>query len=136
MRPIIVGLSSGLLFGFGLALSGMTDPLVVTGFLDLAGAWNPALAFVMAGALTVTAVGYRVIFKRGRPLWTDSFTLPTRTAIDARLILGAVLFGIGWGLSGYCPGPALASLSAATPGVAAFVTAMIIGLGIVRSQRS
>jgi len=132
MRPILSGLIAGLLFGACLAISGMTDPKVVLGFLDLAGAWNPALAFVMAGALAVTIPGYRWAFRRGRPLWAEAFALPTARRIDGRLILGSALFGIGWGLAGYCPGPALAALSAAWPGTLVFVTAAGLGLALTK----
>jgi hypothetical protein len=133
MRLTIMGLAAGLLFGAGLALSGMTDPRVVLGFLDLAGDWNPALALVMAGALAVTVPGYRLAFRQDRPLWADRFVLPTASRIDARLIGGAALFGIGWGLAGYCPGPALAALSAGWPGTLIFVAGLGLGLVLVRS---
>jgi hypothetical protein len=85
----------------------LADPSVVQGFLDFAGAWNPALLFVIGAGLTVTLIGYRLIFRRGRPLWAPRFNLPTSTAIDTSLIFGAVIFGVGWGLAGYCPGPAV-----------------------------
>ena len=131
MGPLLA-LAAGLLFGAGLALGGMTDPAVVLGFLDVAGAWNPALAFVMGGALAVTFVGYRLAFRRAGPLLAGRFSLPTADAIDARLLGGAALFGAGWGLAGYCPGPALASLPAAHPGTAVFVLAMLAGLALAR----
>ncbi len=128
MRGTLAGLSAGTLFGAGLALSGMTDPAVVLGFLDVAGAWNPALAFVMLAALAVTFVGYRLAWRRATPFWAPGFQLPKATALDARLIGGAALFGIGWGIAGWCPGPAIASLSAATPALLAFLGAMLAGL--------
>jgi uncharacterized protein len=128
----LVALVAGVLFGAGLAFGGMTDPSVVLGFLDVAGAWNPALAFVMGGALAVTFVGYRLAFGRGRPMLAERFALPTARAIDARLVGGAALFGIGWGLAGYCPGPALASLPAAHAGTGVFVIAMLAGLALAR----
>ena len=128
MAVIVAAGLSGLLFGLGLAVSGMTDPQVVIGFLDVAGAWNPALMFVMGGALVVTAIGFRLVIGRGRPLLGEVFALPTASRLDVRLIGGAAVFGVGWGLAGYCPGPALASLSAATLGVWVFVAAMSAGL--------
>jgi len=131
MGPLLA-LAAGLLFGAGLALGGMTDPAVVLGFLDVAGAWNPALAFVMGGALAVTFVGYRLVFRRARPLLADAFALPRTHAVDAHLLGGAALFGAGWGLAGYCPGPAIASLPAAHLGTAAFVLAMLAGLALAR----
>ncbi len=124
----LLALVAGLLFGAGLAFGGMTDPAVVLGFLDVAGNWNPALLFVMAGALGVTALGYRLAFRRGRPLLAGRFTLPAARPIDARLLGGAALFGVGWGLAGYCPGPALASLPALHAGTLVFVLAMVAGV--------
>ena len=132
MRSLISGLISGLIFGAGLALAGMTDPAVVLGFLDVAGAWNPALAFVMGGAVIVTFAGYRLVRRRGRPVLAASFSWPTATQIDRRLIGVAALFGIGWGLAGYCPGPAVASLGSGAPGVVAFVVAMLFGMVLMR----
>jgi uncharacterized membrane protein YedE/YeeE len=131
----LLALAAGLLFGAGLALGGMTDPAVVLGFLDVAGTWNPTLVFVMGGGLAVTFLGYRLAFRRQRPWLAGRFILPTATAIDARLLGGAALFGIGWGLAGYCPGPALASLPALHGGTAVFVGAMLVGLGLSRQAR-
>ena len=135
MGEIVVAGLAGLLFGAGLALSGMTDPAVVLGFLDLAGSWNPALLFVMAGAVPVTFLGYRLAFGRGRPWLAASFDLPRRRDVDRPLLLGAALFGTGWGLAGYCPGPALASLPSLAPGTLAFLAAMLLGLWLVRGRR-
>lgn len=135
MRDILSAVLAGLLFGAGLSLARMTDPAVVLGFLDLAGDWNPALAFVMAAGLGVTYVGYRLVFRRGRPAWASSFSLPTATAIDRRLVLGSAVFGIGWGLAGYCPGPAVASLGSGRWEVGAFVVAMLVGMIGVRLAR-
>src|SRR5947199_6442543 len=132
MSEILVGLISGFIFGLGLCLSGLADPSVVQGFLDVAGAWNPALLFVMGAGLTVTLIGYHLIFRRGRPLWAPRFNLPTSTAIDTSLISGAVIFGVGWGLAGYCPGPAVVSLAGGRPEVLVFVTAMVTGMIAVR----
>lgn len=128
----LLALVAGLLFGVGLALGGMTDPKVVLGFLDVAGAWNPTLAFVMAGALAVTTLGYHLAFRTEGPWLAVRFNLPTAHAIDGRLLGGAVLFGAGWGLAGYCPGPALASLPAAHAGTAVFVLAMLAGLAAAK----
>ncbi|MBV1703503.1 MAG: YeeE/YedE family protein [Hyphomicrobiales bacterium] len=128
MKSFFVALLAGLMFGFGLALSGMTDPNVVQSFLDPFGAWNPSLIFVMAGAVAVTFVGYRLAFRRGAPLLDAKFHMPTETRIDRRLVLGSALFGVGWGLSGYCPGPAVASLGAPSVDLALFALAMIAGL--------
>lgn len=118
---------AGLLFGAGLSLGGMTQPAVVLGFLDLAGAWNPRLLFVMAGAVATTALGYRLVWRVRRPWFDDAFKLPAARRIDPRLLLGAALFGIGWGMAGYCPGPALASLGAGWALVALLVAMMVLG---------
>ena len=135
MSRTLAGLAAGLVFGIGLALAGMTDPSVVLGFLDLAGAWNPTLMFVMGGAVVVTFVGYRLVLGRRAPLFADRFSLPTATRLDAPLLGGAALFGIGWGLAGYCPGPALASLGAGHTGTVVFVVAMLVGMLGVRFLR-
>jgi len=135
MSEILVGLISGFIFGLGLCLSGLADPSVVQGFLDVAGAWNPALLFVMGAGLTVTLTGYRLVFGRGRPLWSPRFNLPTSTAIDAPLTSGAVIFGVGWGLAGYCPGPAMVSLASGRIEVFVFVIAMVTGMIAVRWMR-
>lgn len=118
---------AGLVFGAGLSLGGMTQPSVVLGFLDLAGAWNPRLLFVMAGAVATTALGYRLAWRTRRPWFDDSFKLPVAQQVDTRLVLGATLFGIGWGIAGYCPGPALASLGAGLPPVFLLVAMMVVG---------
>ncbi len=106
LAPRLVGLVSGLLFGAGLVLSGMTRPDKVIGFLDLTGDWDPSLAFVMVGAIGVFAFAAWAARRQTRPVWAPSFQWPTRKDIDARLLLGSALFGLGWGLAGYCPGPA------------------------------
>jgi uncharacterized membrane protein YedE/YeeE len=118
----------GIVFGVGLAVSGMTNPAKVLAFLDVTGHWDPTLAFVMAGALTVTAVGFAVAGRSARPWFAETFSLPTRRDFDRDLLLGAVLFGVGWGLVGLCPGPALASLWRASSEVFLFVGAMIGGV--------
>lgn len=132
MRGALAGLLAGLLFGGGLALSGMTDPAIVLGFLDVAGQWNPTLAFVMAAALSVTFVGYRLAWRQRAPIWAPTFELPTTHTVDGRLLVGAALFGIGWGIAGWCPGPAIASLSAPSPELLLFLAAMILGILIAR----
>lgn len=136
MGETTVGLLTGLLFGLGLCLSGMADPSVVLGFLDLAGNWNPTLLFVMAGGVSVTFIGYRIVLGRKHPLWSKTFQLPTATALDTPLISGAAVFGIGWGLAGYCPGPALVSLASGRPQVLVFVVAMFAGMILVRWMRA
>lgn len=124
---IFVALVAGVLFGLGLTLGGMTQPGVVLGFLDVFGAWNPRLIFVMGAAVLTTAVGYRWAMGRSRPLLDSAFHVPDAQHLDRRLLAGAALFGIGWGVAGYCPGPALASLSAATPSLFLLVVAMAAG---------
>lgn len=117
---------AGLLFGAGLTVSQMVNPDKVISFLDIAGNWDPSLAFVMGGALIVTFIGYKLVLKNPAPFFEDKFRLPTRKDIDAPLIGGAALFGIGWGLAGLCPGPALASVSFAGPNAYIFVGTMIL----------
>ena len=121
-------LLSGLLFGMGLSLSGMTDPAKVQGFLDITGAWVPDLVFVMGGALLITLTTTSAILRREKPLLASRFHMPTLKSIDGRLISGSVIFGIGWGLSGYCPGPALVSLIYGQSPTLVFFLAMIIGM--------
>jgi uncharacterized protein len=120
----------GLLFGIGLAVSGMTQPSKVLGFLDVFGRWDPTLAFVMAGALAVTMLGYALARRRVRPLLAPQHLWPSRTEIDGPLVAGSVLFGIGWGLSGLCPGPALTNLATLSPRLIAFVAAMAAGMAL------
>ncbi|MFM7084109.1 MAG: DUF6691 family protein [Hyphomicrobium sp.] len=125
---LLANLILGLLFGFGLLLSGMTDPAKVQNFLDIAGTWDPSLAFVMGGAILVTATGYALVRRRKGPLLEPSFQIPNIQKVDRRLILGSALFGIGWGLGGFCPGPALTSLYQAASGTLVFVPSMLIGI--------
>ncbi len=125
---MIVALFSGALFGLGLAVSGMTNPAKIIGFLDLAGEWDPTLAFVMGGALLVTIPAFRLILGRQRPILAGDFALPAESTLDARLLGGAALFGVGWGLSGFCPGPAVAALVTGLAPVVAFVAAMMAGM--------
>jgi hypothetical protein len=124
---IVTSLLIGTLFGLGLSISEMINPARVIGFLDIAGRWDPTLMFVMGGALAVTLPAYTLILRRARPLLDGAFHLPAKRDIDRRLIIGAALFGIGWGLGGFCPGPALASLASGAPAVFGFVLAMIAG---------
>ena len=123
-------LVTGLIFGIGLALSGMTDTAKVQGFLDITGAWDPDLMFVMGAALLITLSATPLVMKRAKPLFADMFSLPATQAIDARLIGGGVLFGIGWGLWGYCPGPAIAALAYGHESTVIFVCAMVLGMWI------
>ena len=127
-----VNLLAGLVFGLGLLISGMANPAKVQNFLDLAGGFDPSLIFVMAGAVVVTLVGYRFVLRRPKPLLAERFYLPAVKDIDARLVSGAALFGIGWGLSGFCPGPAITSLPLLAKGTLVFVPAMLAGIGLAR----
>ncbi len=128
----LINLALGLLFGVGLLVSGMSDPAKVLNFLDLAGTWDPSLAFVMGGAVLVAFVGYRLVLARGEPIAGGRFHLPTRNDIDARILAGPALFGIGWGLGGFCPGPALTALGLGATGTLAFIPAMILGMWAAR----
>lgn len=127
---IITALASGLLFGIGLIVSGMTDPSKVIGFLDLAGRWDPSLAFVMAGAIAIGRVAFAFAVKRAKSLLGDTIRLPTATHIDRRLVFGGLAFGAGWGLAGYCPGPALASLAGGGTKPLIFSAAMLAGMAL------
>lgn len=127
-KKLLPPLVSGTLFGAGLTLSGMTDPARVRGFLDVFGSWDPTLAFVMGGAVLVMAIAWRIRNRMGTPIFAERFSLPDRKDLDGRLIAGSILFGIGWGLAGLCPGPAVASLALAPLGVAPFVLAMLAGM--------
>ena len=123
-------LIAGILFGLGLTLSGMSDPAKVLGFLNIAGDWVPDLIFVMGGAVVVTLIFTPLVVQRARPLLADSFSLPTAKTLDKRLVSGAVLFGVGWGLSGYCPGPAVVSLLYGYESTIVFCLAMLAGMSI------
>jgi uncharacterized membrane protein YedE/YeeE len=127
---LLTALLAGLVFGIGLIVSGMADPARVLGFLDLAGQWNPALAFVMAGAVLVAACGFAVAAKRNTSLLGEPIRIPAASAIDRRLVLGSLMFGAGWGLAGYCPGPALVSLATGAREPLLFVAAMLAGMGL------
>jgi uncharacterized membrane protein YedE/YeeE len=127
---LFMALLAGLVFGLGLILSGMTNPAKVVGFLDLAGQWDPSLALVMAGAIAVSVVPFRLARNRSMALLGGPIRLPTATDIDRRLVLGSLAFGAGWGLAGYCPGPALASLLSGGTKPLIFVTAMLAGMAV------
>jgi uncharacterized membrane protein YedE/YeeE len=132
MRHVLPGLIVGLLFGAGLALSAMVDPERVLGFLDVVGAWNPALAFVLAAALVPSSLAYVLVKRMKRPLMAEEFCIPRNRAIESRLIAGAALFGVGWGLVGLCPGPAIAGLVYGHWQSWLFVAAMIAGMWLQR----
>jgi uncharacterized protein len=123
---------AGLIFSLGLLISGMANPAKVQNFLDLAGTFDPSLIFVMLGAVVISLIGYLVVLRRPRPLLAERFLVPTLKDIDRRLVVGSGLFGIGWGLSGFCPGPAITSLPFLAKGTLIFVPAMLIGLGLAR----
>jgi uncharacterized membrane protein YedE/YeeE len=140
MRSSLIALAAGLLFGVGLAVSGMFDPAKVLGFLDIAaigsGGWDASLAFVMVGGLAVTLPAFQYAKRRAQPIAAPQFQAPAATAVDRRLMLGALIFGIGWGLVGYCPGPALAALAFGATGTILFVAAMAAGMALhARWQR-
>lgn len=128
----VLALLTGLVFGLGLSVSGMINPDRVQGFLDVTGAWNPILAFVLGGAVLTSMVCFHFILQQPHPLLDKQFYMPTKTQIDGPLLVGAVLFGIGWGLYGYCPGPALAALSYLEPSTIVFVVSMVVGLYLAR----
>ena len=131
MAALIASFAAGLLFGFGLSVSEMVNPERVIGFLDVAGRWDPTLLFVMGGALVVTATAFPVVLRRRAPVLAGQFQLPTKASIDRPLLLGAVIFGIGWGLSGFCPGPAVAALATGSPAVLMFVAAIVAGQWLI-----
>ena len=128
MKPLLAAFFSALLFGLGLAISGMTQPAKVLGFLDIFGQWDPSLLAVMAGAILVHGVSYRIIAKRKSPILATQFHIPTRRDIDWRLVLGSAIFGAGWGLAGICPGPALVALASGQSSVLLFVASMMGGI--------
>lgn len=134
--PLFVAFGAGLIFGLGILISGMANPAKVVNFFDIAGTWDPSLAFVMGGALAVTAVGYRLILRRPVPLSAARFHLPDARALDARLIGGAAIFGVGWGIAGFCPGGALPALGTGRGDVITFVAALIAGILLARWLQS
>ncbi len=129
---ILISAIAGLVFGLGLLISGMANPAKVQNFLDLAGTWDPSLIFVMLSAVIVTFAGYRIALTRQCPFMAERFHLPTANQIDPRIVLGPALFGVGWGLSGFCPGPAITSLPLLATGTLVFVPAMIVGMVLAR----
>lgn len=135
MMAVVSAFVCGLVFGLGLIVSGMTDPARVLGFLDVAGTWNPALALVMGPAVGVAAAGYALARRWRRPVCVPDFSWPQRRAIDRRLVVGSVLFGIGWGLSGICPGPALVSAGRGLVPALVFTVSMVAGMALCRPWR-
>ena len=135
--PILIQFAIGLIFGLGLVVSGMSNPAKVLGFLDLAairtGNWDPSLAFVMMGAVATAFIGFRWVLKRPRPVFAETFHLPARNDIDARIILGPAIFGVGWGLAGFCPGPTFVALGYGSSKSILFMIAMIAGMMIARA---
>jgi uncharacterized membrane protein YedE/YeeE len=131
-RQLLVAFGAGLLFSVGLCLSGMTNPARIIGFLDVFGDWDPSLAFVMAGAVGVHAALYRLIIRRTAPLLCASFSVPGKQGIDAPLLIGAATFGVGWGLAGYCPGPAVTSLASGAGLAVIFTAGMVLGFVLSR----
>lgn len=127
-RKLLPPLASGFLFGMGLTVSGMTNPQRVRGFLDVFGDWDPTLAFVMGGAVLVMAVAWRVQARMAKPVFGEKFSLPDRSDLDPRLLTGAAVFGVGWGVAGLCPGPAVASLALSPVHAIPFVVAMLTGM--------
>ncbi len=128
----LIPLLCGLLFGAGLAMSGMTDTAKVLGFLDIAGQWDPTLAFVMGGAVVSTLVGFRLVLRRSAPVCEEAFQLPAKKSLDRPLLLGAAIFGIGWGAYGYCPGPGLSAMVYLDGKTFVFVAAMLLGIVLAR----
>lgn len=133
VRRVVASLVAGIVFGLGLTISGMVNPQKVLNFLDVAGMWDPTLAFVMGGALLIAVPGFRVLQQRSQPLLDTQFHFPTRKDVDGRLLTGSALFGVGWGTTGFCPGPAITGLGLAIPSVAVFVIAMLAGMALHRA---
>ncbi len=131
----MAALGAGVLFGLGLAISQMVNPAKVLAFLDVGGNWDPSLALVMGGALAVTGVAFRLVLKRPRPMFGDAFAVPTRGDVDGRLVGGAIVFGVGWGLIGLCPGPAMASIAYGMAESVYFLGAMLAGMAAARILR-
>jgi len=127
---IVTALLSGLIFGFGLMVSGMANPAKVLGFLDLAGRWDPSLAFVMVGAIAVSSIAFLVAKRRKQSLLGLPMQLPSSATVTLRLVLGSAVFGVGWGLAGFCPGPAMVALGAGFPKAWGFVAAMLVGMAV------
>lgn len=132
MKKLLFAFGTGLVFGTGIVISGMMDPAKVLNFFDLAGTWDPSLALVMAGALCVTFIGYRLVWRRRAPVFGDRFQVPASTVLDARLIGGSALFGIGWGIAGFCPGAAIPALGTGRWEVALFIASVVAGFVLRR----
>jgi hypothetical protein len=132
MKRIVSSFAIGLVFGIGILVSGMANPAKVLNFFDIAGTWDPSLAFVMGGALVVTAIGFRLVLSRSHPLLSGGFSLPTKRDIDVRLLGGAAIFGVGWGIAGFCPGGVVPALGLGRSEPAIFVAALVAGMLIVR----
>ena len=130
MLSIFVSLIVGCIFGLGLAFGGMLDPSKVVGFLNIFGAWDPSLAFVMMGGIMVNAAGYLILIRGKKPIFTEKFHLPDNIFIDRRLIVGSAIFGVGWGLAGLCPGPVVGSLFLNPNSIVPFLLIMLVGLKI------
>lgn len=136
MKQTVSALIAGAVFGAGIAISGMGNPAKVLNFFDIAGTWDPSLIFVMGGALVVAAIGYRLVFaSRSAPVFAPRFDLPTRRDLDMPLVAGSIVFGIGWGISGFCPGGAIPALGLGTTETPIFVAAMIAGIAAARFLR-
>jgi uncharacterized membrane protein YedE/YeeE len=136
MNKLVSALLIGGVFGLGIAISGMANPAKILNFFDVAGAWDPSLAFVMAGGLAVAFIGYRLVFARRKaPVFEPAFELPTQRLIDRELVVGSALFGIGWGIAGFCPGGAIPALGLGYPQTPVFVAAMVAGIVIARALR-
>lgn len=136
IRSGIIALLSGLIFGAGLVISGMTNPEKVIGFLNIFGVWDYDLAFVLAAAVAITVIGFKIILKRKTPILEANFSLPTNHAIDNPLIIGTSLFGIGWGLFGYCPGPALVAMLYGNMATFLFIASMLFGMFLEHATKS
>jgi len=138
MQRIIITYIIGLIFGLGIMISGMANPAKVLNFFDVAGSWDPSLIFVMGGALVVTFIGYRLIFGKGpeKPMLDDTFHVPQNRTIDARLLGGSAVFGVGWGIAGFCPGAALPAVGALKPEVLIFAAALIAGIFIAKALQA
>jgi uncharacterized membrane protein YedE/YeeE len=135
MVRILSAVVAGLVFGTGIALSGMINPAKVLNFFDLAGSWDPSLAFVMGGALIVTAIGYRIVLRRTAPVFDTHFHVPTRRDFDTQLIAGSAVFGIGWGITGFCPGGSIPALGLGQADALVFVASMAAGIALARLSR-
>lgn len=132
MMRFIITYAIGLIFGIGIMISGMANPAKVINFFDIAGTWDPSLIFVMGGALIVAFIGYRIVFRRATPMMDSKFHLPTKTDLDMRLIGGSAIFGVGWGIAGFCPGGALPAIGTGRTEVLIFVVALVAGIAIAK----